>query len=121
MVVLLVVERVKLAIIDIAVIAVPGHVIRNDVQHEQHAPVVDILDQGVQLLLSAVFVIQAVEILLPVAGVRVSQGGAFRNLAYHRGYPDGVEAHVLYVIEVVRYALPSTAAILLVVGVARWA
>lgn len=114
------VERLEVGC-ELGWVRVADKMVHNDVEHKIHATFVEGGRERLEIIGGAVVAVYVKYIHGPIAmeGFAVRSGAL--NIGDNWRDPNGVEAHVLYVIEVVRYALPSTAAILLVVGVARWA
>mmetsp|Transcript_15265 Transcript_15265/g.41674 ORF Transcript_15265/g.41674 Transcript_15265/m.41674 type:complete len:828 (+) Transcript_15265:169-2652(+) len=108
----------------VEVLDVPGgvhraHVVHHDVQHEAHVAVVQPADQVLEVLRGAVVRVDLVVVLGPVAHEASAVLGLSLVLLHHGRDPEGVEAHLRDVVELLGDAPNGAAAPMLLVVAGR--
>ena len=93
--------------------------IDHNINHKIHPTLMQRISQILQILLRPKLRIYLIQIPLPVSMIRIAISSFTAQLGCDRRDPDGIEAHVLDVVEVVLDSFESPAAVEAVGGVAR--
>ena len=118
MVILLLIKRIINPIINTPHRPACPIMIDNNIHHQIHPPLMQRISQRPQILPRPKPRVYLIQIPLPIPMISVTVGSVPAQLRSHGRDPDGIEAHVLDVVEVVLDSFKGAAAVDAVGGVA---